>query len=80
MTSDRGGLPEVVTDGENGFLHDPDDVEGMAGSVLRILADPALAARLGATGRERACREFCIRCVIEDYLAVYERVIAAALR
>ena len=77
VASHRGGLPEVVTDGSNGFLHDPDDVEGMAGSVLRILSDPGLAARLGAAGRERACVDFCIRCVIEDYLGLYERVIAA---
>mgnify|MGYP006278994067 CR=1 FL=1 len=75
VASDRGGLPELITDGETGYLHDPDDVDGMAASVLRVIEDRALADRLGAAGREIAKETFCIRCVIEDYLDVYDRVV-----
>lgn len=76
VASDRGGLPEVITTGETGFLHDPDDVEGMAASVLRIVGEEGLAPRLGRRAREVARERFCIRCVIDAYLDVYERVIA----
>ncbi len=75
VASDRGGIPELITDGETGYLHDPGDVDGMAASVLRVIEDRALADRLGAAGREIAKDTFCIRCVIEDYLEVYDRVV-----
>ena len=74
VASRRGGLPEVVRDGETGWLRDPDDVEGMAEGALRILRDEELARRMADRGRELACEVFCIRCVIEDYVELYDRV------
>jgi glycosyltransferase involved in cell wall biosynthesis len=47
-----GGIPDLVHDGENGLLVDPDDAAGLADTLERVLADPALASRLGASGRE----------------------------
>lgn len=76
VCSDRGGLPEVVTHGETGFLHEPGDVEGMVASLRRIVDDRAFADGMGAAGRNVARERFCIRCVIDDYLALYGRVIA----
>lgn len=71
VASSRGGIPEVVTDGEHGFLHESHDVEGMATSVLTILDDPELAGRLGEQARAVARSRFCIRCVIDDYVDLY---------
>ncbi|WP_270939392.1 glycosyltransferase family 4 protein, partial [Falsiroseomonas oryzae] len=45
-----GGTPEVVTDGVNGLLVDGEDSDAIAAAVLRVLDDPALAARLAAGG------------------------------
>ncbi len=47
---DALALPELVHDGENGFLVSPRDAEAMAQAMLRILRDPALAARMGQAG------------------------------
>ena len=47
----RAGIPDVVVDGENGLLVDPDDVRGLADALVRILADREVAARLGAAAR-----------------------------
>lgn len=74
VASDRGGLPEVVKDGDTGFLRDPDDVEGMAQAVLVLLDDRARARAMGERGREVACERFCIRCVIDDYVELYDRM------
>jgi glycosyltransferase involved in cell wall biosynthesis len=49
-----GGPTEIVQDGESGLLVEPEDPEAMASAILRILSDPALAARLAAGGRARA--------------------------
>ena len=49
-----GGLPEVITDVETGLLVPPNDAPAMAGALLKLLRDKALAARMGEAGRARA--------------------------
>jgi len=46
-----GGTNEHVVEGETGLLVDPSDPAAVADGVLRVLADPALARRLGRQGR-----------------------------
>ncbi|MDX6465115.1 MAG: hypothetical protein QOI27_155 [Gaiellaceae bacterium] len=48
---DRAGIPDVVHDGENGFLVDPDDPGALARALVRILGDRETAERLGAEAR-----------------------------
>ena len=49
-----GGIPDVVWEGETGFLVDPDRPDEIADALVRILSDRALADRLGAAGRVRS--------------------------
>jgi glycosyltransferase involved in cell wall biosynthesis len=49
-----GGIPDAVCHGETGFLVEPGDIEGLAGALRRIICDPALAARMGRSGRRWA--------------------------
>jgi peptidoglycan/xylan/chitin deacetylase (PgdA/CDA1 family) len=58
VASDRGSLPEVLIDGEGGFLADPADAAALARKVLLLLSDPRLRAKLGAANRARAERCF----------------------
>ncbi len=46
-----GDLPAVVRDGQSGVLVPPEDPSALAGGLLRLLRDPALATRYGAAGR-----------------------------
>ena len=46
-----GGVVDLVRDGENGFLCDPGDLDGLSRRVEQLLVDPTLAARLGAQAR-----------------------------
>lgn len=48
---DRAGIPDVVEDGVNGLLVDPDDADALADALVRLLSDVALAERLGAAAR-----------------------------
>ena len=47
VASAVGGIPEVVVDGETGFLVPPGDAEALASAMGRVLKDPAMAARMG---------------------------------
>jgi glycosyltransferase involved in cell wall biosynthesis len=65
-------VPEVVADGETGFLVEAGDVEGVARELSGLLADAELRRRLGDAGRERARTEFSVARMTERTLAVYE--------
>ena len=53
-----GGVPEIITEGDTGFLFTPGDVEGLAEVIRRLYDRPGLAAELGARGRQEAERKF----------------------
>ncbi|MBW3164042.1 N-acetyl-alpha-D-glucosaminyl L-malate synthase BshA [Ferrimonas balearica] len=76
ISSNVDGIPEVVAEGETGFMAEPDDDKAQADAMLRVLSDPALQQRLGAAGRQRAKTRFATRHTIEQYLACYRRAIA----
>jgi phosphatidylinositol alpha-1,6-mannosyltransferase len=52
-----GGTADAILDGETGLLVDPEKPEEIAAACVRLLQDPALAARMAAAGRERILRE-----------------------
>jgi glycosyltransferase involved in cell wall biosynthesis len=71
VAANRASLPEVV--GDAGLLVEPDDLDGIAGAVTRIVADPALRADLRQRGLKRAS-EFTWERTAERTLAVYHAV------
>ena len=71
-----GGLPEVVIEGESGYLLPVGDVDGMAERAIEILSDPALQRRLGQAGRQLADEQFNVSRVVPIYRQFYERIIA----
>lgn len=78
VASRAGGLPEVVVDGENGFLRPVGDVDGMAAAALSLLTDPERHRRFAAHGRQWATTRFGKAAIVERYREVYARAIAAA--
>jgi len=75
-----GGLPEVVLDGETGYLVAVGDITAIAERAVEILTDEAKQRVLGQRGREYGVERFNTERVIPQYAAVYERVIEAAQR
>jgi len=65
------GLVDLVSDGETGRLIELGDEKGLAGAILELLEDRALAARMGAAGRERVRTEFRLDRFIERHAALY---------
>jgi N-acetyl-alpha-D-glucosaminyl L-malate synthase BshA len=77
IASRVGGLPEVVTDGETGFLSAVGDVEKMSADAVRLLADEELRREMGRRARESAISRYSTDLVIPQYINFYERVLAA---
>jgi glycosyltransferase involved in cell wall biosynthesis len=53
-----GGVPDIVEDGQQGFLIEPDDGAALAERMERLLSDAALRRRMGASGRARVLTHF----------------------
>ena len=67
VASRVGGLHEVIDDGSTGFLHAPDDLEGMAASGVALLTDTALHARVAAAARRSVLERYCRDTVVPRY-------------
>ena len=67
-----GGSPELISDGINGLLVEPDDPAAMAAHMLTILRNEELARRLGEAARETVRARFLWKDRIQDYIDIYE--------
>lgn len=76
VVSKVGGLPEVITDGKEGFLVDVHDIDGMAARALQILSDENLRREMGLNGRKTAKARFCANDVVKQYESYYEKILA----
>jgi N-acetyl-alpha-D-glucosaminyl L-malate synthase BshA len=76
IASRVGGVPEVVTDGETGFLSEVGDVEKMANDAARLLSDVELRREMGKRARESAVERYRTEIVIPQYIEFYEKVLA----
>lgn len=57
------GVPELILDGIDGLLAVPGNTIALTSALLRVLAEPTLAARMGGAGRAKVAREFTLaRC------------------
>jgi glycosyltransferase involved in cell wall biosynthesis len=78
VASRVGGLPEVIESGVSGYLHPPDDLDGMAASGLALLTDPDLHERIGMGGRNVVRQRYCADRIVPLYERFYEEVLNRA--
>lgn len=74
VTTRVGGNPEVVADGENGFLVPPQDPRALADALLRLRRDREACVRMGEIGRRDVETKFDIRRMVSEYEMLYPRV------
>ncbi len=68
-------IPEVIADGETGWLVPPDDPAAIAGALRAALVDPDERCRRGEAGRARLESQFTVDAMVERTLAVYRGVV-----
>jgi glycosyltransferase involved in cell wall biosynthesis len=74
VATDVGGVRAVVADGRNGLLVPRDDPSALATAIGTVLGDDALAARLGAAGRE-AVAPFDLQRLVDDIRRLYDELL-----
>ncbi len=78
VASNVGGLPVQIQDGVNGFLLEPNDVEGFAERIVHLLKNPQERERLGQKGHETVRGKFLITRLLSDYLDMLNSIMSGA--
>jgi L-malate glycosyltransferase len=76
IASNAGGIPEVVTHGQNGFLAPVGAIEEMAQYALMLLRDDALHQNFSQAGLDRVKQEFCGLKIADQYEQLYAKVLS----
>jgi L-malate glycosyltransferase len=71
-----GGVPELITHGEDGFLEEVGDIQAQAARVVALLTDDNLHYRTAKTGRWNAAEHYCPEKIIPQYESCYQEVVA----
>jgi glycosyltransferase involved in cell wall biosynthesis len=74
VTTDAGGVSELVDDGVNGYVVARDDPAAMATAVLRVLTEPGKGQQMGRAGRQLAEARFDLRASVRRLEALYREV------
>ncbi|MCH2464906.1 MAG: N-acetyl-alpha-D-glucosaminyl L-malate synthase BshA [Gemmatimonadetes bacterium] len=75
IASRVGGLPEVIIDGETGYLCEPGDIDDMGAAGVRVLGDDKHWKELSDAGRSLAVKNFSSERIVPDYEEYYRRVL-----
>ncbi len=73
VSSNIGGIPLQISNGVNGFLHEPSDNEGFAQSVIKLLKDEKLRKDMGENGHKKVVSQFLITRLMDDWLDIYKQ-------
>jgi glycosyltransferase involved in cell wall biosynthesis len=73
-----GGVPDVVRDGEDGFLVEAGATDDLAERLGRLARDPELRARMGKKGRERVLPRYAVERLVDDVDELYRSLLSAA--
>ncbi|MGH7263545.1 MAG: glycosyltransferase [Candidatus Rokuibacteriota bacterium] len=71
-----GGMPEVIVNGETGWVVPPADPDALAGRILDLLESPAAAAAMGDRARRLVAERFALGSMVAAYRAVYRESLA----
>jgi glycosyltransferase involved in cell wall biosynthesis len=78
VASNIGGIPEIIRDGQDGFLVPPDDPQALADKLRLILSDPALRAEMVQNARQRFLDCFELKANVARQADWFEALVASS--
>lgn len=77
VATNAGGVPDLITNGVDGFLEPVGDVDAQSARVIELLTDQSLFDRMSAAARTTAVERFTSESIIPQYERHYEQLIGA---
>ncbi len=74
VSTQVGGIPEIVADGVDGVLVPPANAEALADAIAALLNDPTRRGQMAGTGCEKVLRKFRFADMVRSYEAVYQQL------
>lgn len=74
ITTNVGGIPQLIEDGVNGLLMDVDDIDRLSNLLLDLSLSPRRRAELGLAGRKKIESSFSVQSSINKLLDIYQDV------
>jgi glycosyltransferase involved in cell wall biosynthesis len=78
VASNVGGIPELLTDGVDGFLVPPADPDALADALARLARSPSLRERIGEAGFRTVAERFSIEAQVRATEALYDEELSRA--
>ncbi|MDD5368672.1 MAG: glycosyltransferase family 4 protein [Anaerolineaceae bacterium] len=75
IATDVGGIPDLVSSGDNGILVHPSCPEEIAFSIIQLIENPSLRIQMGKRGRIRACQHHDIEKYVDALVEYYSAVL-----
>lgn len=72
------GIPELIENGESGFLASPSSLEELTDRLRQLIHDPALCNRLASNGRKRVCEDYDLERNIAGLAQLFQRRLQAS--
>lgn len=73
--SNIGGIPELINHGQDGFLFEPGDADGLAAHMRTLIEDASLSEDMGRTGRAKVEERHSMAKYMDSLLGIYRRVL-----
>jgi glycosyltransferase involved in cell wall biosynthesis len=73
-----GGVPDVVVEGEDGFLVEPGATDDLADRLAQLARNPELRERMGRAGRERVLPRYAVNRLVDDVDRLYRSLLRAS--
>ena len=75
ISSNVGGIPDLIKDGENGFLFQPGDYQRLSELIIQLGSDGKKLVEMGEKIYDKALREFSIEKMCSTQLDIYKRIL-----
>ncbi len=75
VASSVGGVPELVVDGETGWLVPPADAQSLASRLRALLRDPEQRRKMGSAGRDRVRKQFSLTMMTQAFSQLYDELL-----
>ncbi len=69
------GNPDLIKDGQNGFLFNDNDIETLANQITQLVKDPVLRQRFIEAGKKTALEDFSLEKTIGNYESFFEELV-----